>query len=81
MTIIVGYLPTPEGHAALRHAAQEAILRRQSLTLVDLSHHGGPRDAHHGKPLDATSLPVDADEIRSGSRSSSSTCGFTRRQA
>lgn len=60
MTIIVGYLPTPEGHAALGQAAQEAILRRQPLTLVDISHHGGP---HHGAPLDATNLPADIDEV------------------
>jgi nucleotide-binding universal stress UspA family protein len=64
MTIIVGYLPTPEGQAALRQAAQEAILRRQPLTLVDISHHGGPRDAHHGKPLDATALPADVEQLR-----------------
>ncbi len=64
MTIIVGYLPTPEGHAALNHAAQEAILRRQPLTLVDISHHGGPRDAQHGKPLDATALPADVEQLR-----------------
>jgi nucleotide-binding universal stress UspA family protein len=64
MTIIVGYLPTPEGHAALRHAAQEAILRRQPLTLVDISHHGSPRDAHHGKPLDAAALPADIEQLR-----------------
>jgi nucleotide-binding universal stress UspA family protein len=60
MTIIVGYLPTPEGQAALSHAAQEALLRRQALTLVDISHH----DARHGKPLDATALPAEVDEIR-----------------
>ena len=64
MTIIVGYLPTPEGQAALSHAAQEAILRRQPLTLVDISHHGGPHDARHGKPLDDAALPADANEIR-----------------
>ena len=59
MTIIVGYLPTPEGQAALSQAAQEAILRRLSLTLVDISHH----DARHGKPLDAAALPADVMEI------------------
>ena len=64
MTIIVGYIPTPEGQAALSHAAQEAILRHQPLTLVDISHHGGPHDARHGKPLDLADLPADADEIR-----------------
>lgn len=60
MTIIVGYLPTPEGQAALSHAAQEAILRRQPLILVDISHH----DARHGEPLDAAALPAEVDEIR-----------------
>ena len=63
MTIIVGYLPTPEGQAALSHAAQEAILRRQPLTLVDISHHGGPHDARHGDPLDAAALPADVKEL------------------
>jgi nucleotide-binding universal stress UspA family protein len=60
MTIVVGYLPTPEGQAALSHAAQEAILRRLPLTLVDISHH----DARHGQPLDTAALPADVDEIR-----------------
>ena len=59
MTIIVGYLPTPEGQVALSHAAQEAILRRQSLTVVDVSHHGG-----HGKPVDAADLARDTSEVR-----------------
>jgi nucleotide-binding universal stress UspA family protein len=64
VTIIVGYLPTPEGHAALNHAAREAILRRQPLTVVDISHHGGPRDTHHREPFDATTLPADIDQLR-----------------
>ena len=64
MTIIVGYIPTPEGHAALTHAAQEAILRKEPLTLVDISHHGSRLDAHHGDPLDDRTLPADAEEIR-----------------
>ncbi len=60
MTIIVGYLPTPEGQAALSHAAQEAILRHQPLTIVDISHH----DTRHGTPLDAAAPPAEVDEIR-----------------
>ena len=50
MTIVVGYLPTPKDHAALNHAAREAVLRRQPLTLVDISHHGSPRDARRQTP-------------------------------
>jgi len=40
MSIIVGYVPTKEGRAALRRAAQEAQLRRTKLVVVN-SHRGG----------------------------------------
>ncbi len=40
MSIIVGYVPTREGRAALRRAAQEARLRRTRLIVVN-SHRGG----------------------------------------
>ncbi len=40
MSIIVGYVPTREGRAALRRAAQEAQLRRTKLIVVN-SHRGG----------------------------------------
>lgn len=45
MSIIVGYVPTREGRAALRRAAQEAQLRRTKLIVVN-SHRGG-RDFDH----------------------------------
>ncbi len=38
--IVVGYVPKPEGQAALRLAAEEAQLRSASLVVVN-SHHGG----------------------------------------
>jgi nucleotide-binding universal stress UspA family protein len=37
MTIVVGYVPTPEGEAALRAAVQESRLRDQPLHLVNSS--------------------------------------------
>ena len=37
MTIVVGYVPTPEGEAALRAAVSEARLRDQPLHLVNTS--------------------------------------------
>jgi nucleotide-binding universal stress UspA family protein len=37
MTIIAGYHSAPEGAAALRRAAEEAVLRRDSLVVVDIS--------------------------------------------
>lgn len=40
MTIVVGYVPTKEGRAALRRAAQEASLRHLKLVVVN-SHRGG----------------------------------------
>ena len=39
-TIVVGYVPKPEGRAALRRAAEEARLRGLSLVVVN-SHRGG----------------------------------------
>jgi len=47
-TIVVGYVPKPEGQAALLRAAEEAKLRGVSLVVVN-SHRGGrdfdPEDA------------------------------------
>ena len=37
MTIVVGYVPKPEGRAALRAALEEAILRKESLHVVNTS--------------------------------------------
>lgn len=39
--IVVGYVPKPEGQAALRLAAEEAKVRHASLVVVN-SHRGGP---------------------------------------
>ena len=40
MSIIVGYIPTPEGRAAIRVAADEAKLRGMRLVVIS-SHEGG----------------------------------------
>ena len=37
MTIVVGYVPTPEGEAALTAAISEAQLREQPLHIVNSS--------------------------------------------
>lgn len=39
-TIVVGYVPKPEGKAALRRAAEEAKLRGSRLVVIN-SHRGG----------------------------------------
>ncbi|CAN5438950.1 universal stress protein [soil metagenome] len=35
MSIVVGYVPTPEGRVALQRAADEAMLRQVALIVVD----------------------------------------------
>ena len=39
-TVVVGYVPKPEGEAALAAAIEEAKLRRSKLVVVN-SHRGG----------------------------------------
>ena len=40
MAIVVGYVPTKEGRAALRRAADEALLRKSKLIVIN-SQRGG----------------------------------------
>jgi nucleotide-binding universal stress UspA family protein len=49
--IVVGYVPKPEGRAALRRAAEEAQLRSARLVVVN-SHRGG-REFDQGDAVDA----------------------------
>ena len=54
--IVVGFLSTPEGHAALRHAGREALLRKRPLVVVDLS-----KEGHDATP---SSIEADLAELR-----------------
>ena len=54
--IVVGFVSTPEGHAALRQAGHEALLRKLPLVVVDLS-----REGHDVTP---TSIEPDLAELR-----------------
>jgi nucleotide-binding universal stress UspA family protein len=47
VTIVVGYVPTPEGRAALRAAVEEALLRQQSLHVVNTSRGDSMVDARY----------------------------------
>ena len=58
--IVVGYVPKPEGQAALRLAAEEAKIRGSSLVVVN-SHRGG-RD-FEGE--DAVESEAQLEEVRS----------------
>lgn len=48
MAVVVGYLPTPEGSAALSVAVAEALLRRERLVVVHST--GGSRPPVAGEP-------------------------------
>jgi nucleotide-binding universal stress UspA family protein len=58
--IVVGYVPKPEGQAALRLAAEEAKMRGASLVVVN-SHRGG-RDFDRD---DAVESEAQLEEVRS----------------
>jgi nucleotide-binding universal stress UspA family protein len=45
MPIIVGYVPKPEGRAALRRAAEEAKLRRTKLVVINSNRGGSHLDS------------------------------------
>jgi nucleotide-binding universal stress UspA family protein len=55
VTIVVGYLPTPEGSAAVDHALEEAKLTFSRVVVVNTGHYG---DFSH--PNYATSQDIDA---------------------
>ena len=58
--IVVGYVPKPEGRAALRLAAEEAKLRNARLVVVN-SHRGG----REFETEDAVSSEQQLEEVRS----------------
>lgn len=45
MTVLVGYLDTPEGEAAFETGIQEAVLRSTRLVVLNSPHQGAPVDA------------------------------------
>jgi nucleotide-binding universal stress UspA family protein len=58
--IVVGYVPKPEGHAALRLAAEEAKLREASLVVVNSSRGGREFDG-----ADEVRIEHELDDVRS----------------
>jgi nucleotide-binding universal stress UspA family protein len=53
MSIVVGYVPTPEGRAALEAAAAEAALRGVSLTVVRTQSRGHEFGPEEGERFDS----------------------------
>lgn len=52
MAIVVGYVPTKEGRAALRHAAQECELRKSRLIVINSIRGGTTYDAQEASRLE-----------------------------
>lgn len=66
MSVIVGYIPTREGRAALRQASEEAKLRNVKLIVVN-SHRGGRDfDATEAQRFEEELAKVQADLDASG---------------
>ena len=61
MSIIVGYVPTREGRAALRFAAREALLRQLSITVIQSPRRGPDRhDEIETEDLDTVRSELEA---------------------
>lgn len=52
MAVIVGFIPTPEGQAALERAAEEAELRHQRLVVVNSQRGGEAWTQKYAQALD-----------------------------
>ena len=56
MTIVVGYIPRPEGLAAVDAAIVEAERRGERLVVVNTGHHGDNTDPSYAAPQDLDAL-------------------------
>jgi nucleotide-binding universal stress UspA family protein len=67
MTIVVGYVPRPEGRAALRRAAEEARLRGTRLVVINSNRGGRDLDdedaVQHERELTEVRAQLDAEGI------------------
>jgi nucleotide-binding universal stress UspA family protein len=57
-TVVLGYVPKPEGEAALVTSISEARLRRADLVVVSAQR------AHHGDPQARDRLQAELDDVR-----------------
>ena len=53
MAIVVGYVPTKEGRAALRRAADESLLRKSKLIVINSQRGGRDFDAEEAQRFEA----------------------------
>jgi nucleotide-binding universal stress UspA family protein len=53
VSIVVGYVPTKEGRAALRQAADEALLRKSKLIVINSQRGGRDYDASEAQQFES----------------------------
>jgi nucleotide-binding universal stress UspA family protein len=79
MTIVVGYVPTPEGEAALTAAISEAQLREQPLHIINSSRGDSLADKRYASEdvleevrgrLDGTGVPYEIHQLVRGHEAS-----------
>ena len=65
MAIVVGYVPTKEGRAALRRAADESLLRKSKLIVINSQRGGRDYDGAEAERFDAelTRIQGELDEV------------------
>ena len=65
MAIVVGYVPTKEGRAALRRAADESLLRKSKLIVINSQRGGRDFDGAEAERFDAelTRIQGELDEV------------------
>jgi nucleotide-binding universal stress UspA family protein len=61
MTVLVGYLPTPEGEAAFSAAIEEATRRDEPLVVLNSPRDGALVSAHVAAPDRVTQLTTEAE--------------------
>lgn len=62
MTIVVGYIPSAEGLAAVDYAINQAGRTQSRLVVINTGHHGNYADASFADPRDLDAL---TDQLRS----------------
>jgi nucleotide-binding universal stress UspA family protein len=61
MSVVVGYIPTHEGQAALAHAKREALERRRTLVVVNTSRGDALVDPRYAQDDELAELRTDLD--------------------
>jgi nucleotide-binding universal stress UspA family protein len=60
VSVVVGYVPTKEGRAALRRASEESLLRRVKLIVINSSRGGKDFDAEEARRFEVELASVQA---------------------